>query len=199
MSDYRAIADVGETLVDLLKNNMEGMTDNSIVLASPGDIETEGDVSLSLFLYQIVENIHMKTQEMLIKDNTTLRFPPVALDLYYMMTSHITLSNSTLTKRTKQAHETLGRAIQILNDNQTLPGSVLKGSLHGSSDEIHIILTSMSLDEMSKIWTTFQGKPFRTSVCYMVTPVIIDSTHEMQTTRVVSKEMNYYQMIPNRG
>ncbi len=192
MLDYGAIADVGETLVELLKDNMEGMTDNSIVLASPGEIEAEGDVSLSLFLYQIVENTHMKTQEMLIKDTTTLRFPPVALDLYYMMTSHITLSGSTLTKRTKQAHETLGRAIQILNDNSVLTGS-------GSSDEIHIMLTSMNLDDMTKIWTTFQGKPFRTSVFFLVTPVLIKSTRETDVQRVVSKEMNYYQMIPDRG
>ncbi len=58
------------------------------MLASPGEIEENDDVRLSLFLYQVLENVHLKNQEMQIKDPTTLTFPPIALDLYYMLTSY---------------------------------------------------------------------------------------------------------------
>ncbi len=89
MSDYRAIADLGETLIELLRDNMQDLIPRreSIVMASPGEIEANDDVRLSLFLYQVLENIHLKNQEMQIKDPTTLKFPPIALDLYYMFNS----------------------------------------------------------------------------------------------------------------
>ena len=45
-------------------------------------------------------------------------------------------------------------------------------------EEMHITITSLSLDDMTKIWSTFPNKPFRTSVCYVVTPVRIDSEQE---------------------
>ncbi len=194
-----AIADIGETLIGLLRDNIQNLPWQSIVLASPGEIEAKDDVRLSLFLYQILENVHLKNQDMQIKNSTTLGFPPVVLDLYYMLTSHISSSEHDLTEKTKEEHTILGRAIQVLNENSTLIGSTLKGSLAGSTDEIHIMLTSMNLDDVTKIWTTFQGKPFRTSVCFLVTPVLIDSTREVGVKRVVSKEMNYYRMVPNRG
>lgn len=202
MSDYGAIADVGETLVDLLWDNMQNLNlitkKESIVLASPGEIPLNQDVQLSLFLYQILKNVHLTNQEMQIKDYSTLTFPPIALDLYYMLTAYPHGTHE-LTDMIRQEHKILGRAIQILNKNQTLLGSVLKGSLQGSGDEIHVMLTSMNLDDMTKIWTTFQGKPFRTSVCFLVTPVLIDSTSEIGVQRVISKETDYNIIVPKRA
>lgn len=195
MSSYTAIADIGDTLVELFKDNMKDVDDrDSIVLASPGEV---GDkkVLLTVFLYQVIENIHFNNQEMQIKNSTTLKQPPIALDLYYMITPHI-ISSDSFTESTKQAHVTLGRVIQILNDNSILTGSVLKGSLAGSNDEIHIILTSMSLDDMTKIWTTFQGKSFMSSICFIVTPVLIDSSRETTVPRVISKETDYNRILP---
>ena len=65
MSDYTVIADVGETLVDLLKDNMQNLiTPASIILSSPGETEAQDNPRLSLFLYQIVENAYLKNQDM---------------------------------------------------------------------------------------------------------------------------------------
>lgn len=194
MSDYRAIADVGETLVELLRDKIFEITHQipkeSIVLASPGEIEDKDNVRLSLFLYQILENPHLKNQEMQIKDHSTLKFPPIALDLYYMLTSYPS-GTLDLTDRTKEEHNILGMGIQILNDNVVLTGSALKGSLAMNNDEFHITLNPVSLDEMTKMWTTFPGKPFRSSFCFLVTPVSIDSNRELGIQRVISKESNH--------
>jgi hypothetical protein len=192
MSDYRAIADIGETLIELLRCNMQDLIPRreSIVMASPGEIETNDDIRLSIFLYQVLENIHLKNQEMQIRDSTILKFPPIALDLYYMMTAYPS-GVQDITERTREEHSILGRAIQILNDNALLTGSILKGSLATNGYDLHITISPVSLDDMTKMWTTFPGKPFRSSVCFLVTPVMIDSGREITVQRVISKEAGY--------
>jgi hypothetical protein len=197
MSDYRAIADVGETLIELLRDNMQDLIPRkqSIVMASPGEIEANDDIRLSIFLYQVIENIHLKNQEMLIKDPNVLTFPPIALDLYYLLTAYPS-GVQDITERTREEHSILGKAIQIINDNALLTGSVLKGSLTRNDYDLHITLAPLSLDDMTKLWTTFPGKPFRSSICCLVTPVMIDSSRNLTVERVRSKGTGYSTISP---
>jgi hypothetical protein len=191
MSDYRAIADVGIMLIRLLRNVICGemplISGESIVLASPGEIEDKDNIRLSLFLYQVLENVHLKNQLMQLKSPTTMEFPPIALDLYYMLTSYPSGIQDMTDDRTKEEHRILGIAIQTLYDNSIL--SI-------NNDELHIMLNPISLDDMTKMWTTFPGKPFRSSVCFLVTPVFIDSKREYSVQRVVSKEIDFDIIIP---
>lgn len=197
MSDYGAIADVGETLIGLLRDNMEDLIPkDSIILASPGEIDAKDNVRLSLFLYQIIENAHLKNQ-MQVTYPSKITFPPQFLELYYMLTSHVSSAEQDKTEKALEEHRVLGRALQVLHDNSILSGSLLKGTLD-KSDELHITLTSLSLDDLTKIWTTFAGKPFKSSVCYVVTPVRIDSAREISVQRVVSKEVDYMQMVKKK-
>jgi hypothetical protein len=190
IADFAVIADVGETLIELLKENMKDLiTPDSIMLISPGDIEGNDNVRLSLFLYQVAENAHMKNQEMIQSGSTTLIYPPLTLDLYYMLTSHPSPGIQDRTERTKEEHSVLGRVMQILHDNTILKGPVLRGSLAAHNEELHVTQTTLNLDDMTKIWTTFQDTIFRPSICYLVTPVKIDSTREKQVTRVVERKI----------
>lgn len=199
MSEYTAIADVGETLIDFLRGAMGDMiSPNSIVLFSPGEIEDNDDVRLSLFLFQVNENIHMKNQEMQIVDPTRLKYPPLNLDLYYMLTSYPSSGIQDKTERTKEEHSILGRAMQVIYDNSILNGSVLRGSLAENNDELHISLFPLSMDDTTKIWTTFQDKPFRPSICYLVTPTKIESTRERETQRVVERNLTHHVMKVGR-
>lgn len=200
MSDYTAIADVGETLIELLRDNMQDLIprSHSIVLASPGEIEINDDVRLSLFLYQVLENVHLKNQEMQIKGPSKLTFPPIALDLYYMLTSYPS-GIQDLTERTREEHSILGKAIEVINNNARLTGSILKGSLAMNGCDLHITLTPLSLDDMTKMWTTFPGKSFRSSICFLVTPVMIDTGREKTVHRVISKEVDGNLIVPKRA
>ena len=74
LSNYKAIADVGYTLIKLLRDEMEnyGVDRESIVLFSPGEIDSNDDIRLSLFLYQVLENVHLKNQELQLTDPTKL-------------------------------------------------------------------------------------------------------------------------------
>lgn len=196
MSDYTAIADVGDTLVELLRANMQDLIPaDSIALVSPGEIEGKDNVRLSLFLYQVSENVYLKNQEMENMGASRLKAPPLALDLYYMLTSYPSPGIQDRTERTQEEHSILGRAMQVLHDNPILTGSVLKGSLSVYDNELHVMVTSMSLDDMSKIWSTFKEKSFRPSVCYLVTSVKIESTREKSITRVTG---GYNQRKPGK-
>ncbi len=162
MSDYTAIADVGDTLVELLRGNMQNLIPvDSIALVSPGEIEGKDNIRLSLFLYQVNENIHLKNREMENLGASRLKAPPLALDLYYMLTSYPSPGIQDRTERTEEEHSILGRAMQVLYDNPLLTGSALMGSLPAHDTKLHVIASSMSLDDMSKIWSTFKEKSFQ--------------------------------------
>lgn len=193
MAGNTAIKDVGDTLITLLKEKMKDLPDGSIVLGSPGEIKN--DVRVSLFLYQVTENIHLKNMEMQRIDQSRQRYPPLTLDLFYMLTSH---PSQEATDKTLEAHLLLGRAMQIFYDNAVVSGSALKGSLAANREEMRISLALTSIEDMTKIWSTFQGKPYKPSACYLVTPVVIDSTRDKSTQRVVSKETGYDEMILRR-
>ncbi len=199
MSGYRAIAAVGETLISLLRDNIEELSSSSesVVLASPGDSRERIDVILSVFLYQVLENIYLKNQEPM--DISKFSFPPITLDLYYMITAYPSGSESQ-TSRTLQAHRLMGRVIQVLNENSILTGSVLRGGLD-PDEKLHVTIVSPTLDDLTKMWGTFQNSsPFLPSICYLITPVTIDSSpSQTSAQKVVSKEINYNYMIPAKG
>lgn len=190
MTGSSAIKFVGETLITLLHRKL-GKPADSIVLGSPGEINSEA--LLSLYLYQIVKNSDLNNQGMQKKGNNRLNYPPLVLDLYYMLTSH-PAENST--DSTYEAHLLLGRAMQVFYDNGILSGSELNENLANEGDELRITLNPTSLDDVTKIWNTFQGRPLKPSVCYIVTPVKIDSEREEETKRVVSKKTEGDEMVP---
>ena len=196
VSDYTTIADVSETLIYLLRSNMEGLiSPDSIILFSPGDVEASDSVRLSMFLFQIVENVHMKNQEMQIINPTKLKYPPLVMDLFYMLTSHPSSRIQDKTERTKEEHSILGKAMQIIHDNSIIMDSLLRGCLIDDGQELHISQTPLNLDDMIKIWSTFQGRPFRPSVCYLVSNVRIESTREKEAKRVIKRKFDGYMKV----
>ena len=83
---------------------------------------------------------------------------------------------------------------RVLYDNSVLKGDLLKGNLHDQfNDEIHVVPVNLSLDDLNKLWGTFQNKPFKLSLCYQFTPVMLPSDKPVRpVTRVVSEELNTY-------
>ncbi len=193
MGSFTAIADIGDTLVALLQSNMKDVIDsaNSIVLGLP-DNETP---RISLFLYKVEENASLKNQNMIPIDNESYRHPPLALDLHYILTVY---SNTSERIGTSEEHRILGRAMQVMNDNMIIAGPVLQGGLKGSPDEFRITLNPMSMDEITKVWSTFPKLAYRTSVAYLVTPVLIESLRIDNEKRVLTGKFNFVQKGLNK-
>ena len=194
MEGYTAIEDVGRTLVALLRDRMGPDLidqDREIALSSPNDAGTGDGSRLTIYLYRVTENGHLKNAQRRDVDVGRERRTPLALDLYYLLTAHPSDGGRDGMERTEEQHRVLGRAMQVLYDNPLIRGSDLKGSLSGQP-ELQVSIDPQDMDEVMSIWSTFDETPFQPSVAYLVTPVLIESTREEEVARVVERRLEEY-------
>lgn len=214
MASDSAIADVGQTLLAALRDRMSDLVDrDEIALASPSTLGNGNEARLTLFLYRITENADLKNARRHEIEPSSpegpprFRPPPLALDLYYLLTAHPSTGGSDETERSSEQHLVLGRAMQVLHDNAILRGSDLRGSLTDDAEEdepeeeVRISVTPTdppAMDNLVSLWGTFPDQPFQPSLSYLVSPVRIDSEREIPTGRVVDKEDRYYSDLDDR-
>jgi Pvc16 N-terminal domain len=189
MSGYSAISDASTTLLELLKAEMDNLVaQDHISLSSPAELQQDTTPRLGLFLYQVIENHHLKNRQPEPVTADRLRVPPLALDAFYLLTAYAQTRES--------EHQILGRAIQIFNDHSIIRGSVLRGSLAGSAEEIKIVLHTLSLDDTNKLWNMFGNRPYKLSVAYRVSLALIDSTREIEAARMTQRVGRYGTVQP---
>ena len=184
MGSYTVIDDITDTLVGLLRANMSDLIASDHISArSPADVTTEDLPQLSLFLYQVAENKQLKNQDPEFIDETRQRYPPLALQLFYMLSAHA---------RTPEAEFLLtGRAMQVFYDHSVISGSVLKGTLAGSGEELVVAINALSIDDLNKLWSLFGNKSYKLSVGYQVSTALIDSMREEMTGRVIEQAQRF--------
>ena len=107
--------------------------------------------------------------------------PPLALDLYYLLTTY---GRDNDVAR-PFSHELLGRAMSVLHDHPVLGSSEIASALPGNDlgaqvERIRFSLQPLGVEEIYRLWTGFQT-PYRTSVAYEASVVLIDSTRETHT------------------
>jgi hypothetical protein len=187
MSDYTVVADVGETLKRLLWDHVRMdnrmypdilTSEDDITLFSPQEMESGNSKKLSLFLYNIAENTYMKNKEVQNADAVKLKYNPLFLDLFYLVTPN--------TGDRKKDHILLGKVMQVFYDNAIIRGSILQGVLSGTAEELHVTLYSLPFDELIRLWQSFSEESFKLSVSYRITPVHIDSTRTTKSKRFVT-------------
>lgn len=186
MADYMVIADVGQSLVNLLRENMTPepiAQPESIGLASPAD---KADISLGLFLYSIQEYGEIRQTQMRYKSENKLQYPPIVLDLYYLLTAYSTAEQAS---KAIDEHRILGRAMQVLYDNSILRSSQLLGTLGEYNEEVRTVIENVPIEVLTRIWN-FPNIPYRLSVAYKVGPVNIDSTRFRETHRIKKADFN---------
>ncbi len=182
MGLYTSVADVGITLVKLLRDNMvpEPVAQPEFIgLACPAE---KGDFRLTLFLYNIVESGEHRSNEMQVTSSGLVKYPPLSMNLHYLLTAH---SGSDLQTRALDESRILGRAMQVFFDNPIVKKPNMLGIPDDRDEEVRIILENMNSEDMMKLWT-FPNLPYKLSVSYMVGPVYIDSTRVKSVKRILS-------------
>jgi hypothetical protein len=152
-----------------------------IGLASPAD---KGDLYLSLFLYNIKESGDNRQTQMIARGTSAIQFPPMTVDLYYLLTAH---STAELQSRVVDEHRILGRAMQVLYDNSVLRGPALVGTLADQGEEVRVVMDTLTGEALTRMWN-FADAPYRLSIGYVVGPVYIDSTRIKTTKRVTERD-----------
>lgn len=184
MGDYTVIADVNHSLLELLREKMvpEPILQPELIgLASPAD---KGDLNLSLFMYHIMEYGEIRQNQLIARDSKSMSYPPMALDLYFLVTAH---STAELHSRGLDEARILGKVMQVLYDHSVLKGSYLKGTLAENNEEIRIVINNEPIEILTRIWN-FPNVPYKLSLSYEVGPVYLDSQRLKSGQRVTRRK-----------
>jgi hypothetical protein len=177
MSNALAIAAVTATLRSLLNGispDLPGLT----VTAKPPDKArgpNDNGNQLNIFLYQTAIDAAWRNQDLRgkVKAGET-GFPPLPLVLSYLITAYGQDNDDV------NAHNLLGRAMSILHDHPLLGAAEIAGALPDSGldeqiERVRLTPQPLTLEELSKLWTTFQTQ-YRISAAYQAAVVLIEST-----------------------
>jgi hypothetical protein len=131
---------------------------------------------LNLFLYQTSINGAWRNRDLptQIGPNDTAQ-PRLGLNLYYLITAYGQVDG----QKGDFSHRVLGAAVSVLHDHPVLGAdeivdALASGKAERQVERIRIAPLPMTLEEMSKLWTTFQTN-YRLSTAYEVAVAIIES------------------------
>lgn len=202
MSTALAIASVTAVLKDLLQNGLvapelAATVGEVAVTALPPDridvSEATGRTQLNLFLYHVTPNAAWRNVGLPSRAarGELLTNPPLALDLHYLLTAY--------GARDLHAEILLGYGMQLLHETPVLareairlalnpPGggdpspellALFESELDEQVEQVKITPESMSMEELSKLWSAFDAR-YRPTANYLASVVLIEGR---KTTR----------------
>jgi Pvc16 N-terminal domain/IPT/TIG domain len=187
---YLAIGSVTSALAQLLtrKLNKPRLLANSFVARvttlPPDDERVSEDTGVNLFLYRVSENPALKNMPWR-GDRNHPAAPSrtgLSLTLNYLLTAY-SKRVSNQVQDDIIAHQLLGNAMAVLNDNPVLNDvhdadfdadvdAMFAAELRESFDKVKVSLVPIAMEEFSRIWTGLT-KAYRLSVAYEVSLVQI--------------------------
>ncbi len=175
MSESTAMGMVSESLRALLLDENLGMQlEPTVPVTLLAPDEPGDDRRINLFLYQVRESPALRNQDWRpsLTQPGQLSPPPLALNLYYLMTPYALNDAQT---GNAAAHAILGEAMRVFHENPVIPNTdgILAPGLAQAREQVKIMLHTVDLDELSSVWTTFE-QPLRLSVMYEVSVVELD-------------------------
>lgn len=185
MSNPLAIAAVTATLRNLLQTGIDLDPDlggTSVTARPPDKARGPNDTisQVNLFLYQTAPNAAWRNRDMRrqVKPGED-GHPPLALTLHYLVTAYGKDNEDV------SGHHLLGRSMSILHDHPLLGAAEIqaalpKNDLHEQVERVRITPQPMSLEELSKLWTTFQTQ-YRISAAYQASVILVDSTRAVKS------------------
>jgi hypothetical protein len=178
MAGVTAIQGVDETLKELVKQAVDGLSPRPAVTVGPLDRDDD-DLRLNWFLYRVTPNAAFRNMEPPQAGWRTARGrPPLALTLSYLLTAFpATATNGG--DQEQFAHAGLAAAMRALHENAIVAEgeAVLSPLAAPLVEPLRVTLDDLGLDQLSTLWTAV-SKPLRLSVGYQVSLVIVDPLEE---------------------
>lgn len=177
MSNSLAIAAVTATLRNLLFASVSSVVSGATVTVKPPDLARTANTGhqLNLFLYQATIDAAWRNQDMpgrVLPGESSL--PPLPLVLHYLLTAYAENDDDVV------SHQILGQALSALHDHPLLGAEEIRLALPGNDlyaqvERVRLSEESITVDEMSRLWTAFQTQ-YRVSATFQGRVVLIEST-----------------------
>lgn len=176
---FEAINDVTKALGQLVESQIKQRVTAAVVtLLPPGDTLPE-QTGVNLYLYRVAESPHARNDPWRgDRTHPPTDRPPLGLQLQYLLTPLGKTSDATAIAG-DVAHTMLGVAMLTLHEHSILNNThivgfdadtALSSHLRDSYEQIKVTLSSVSVEDLSKIWATI-NTPYRLSVAYEVSLV----------------------------
>jgi Pvc16 N-terminal domain len=186
VSDYLVLSAVSRALREILWQEFEPdpviaaivPSQSAIVFANPTETARDSANRLSLWLYEVSENEFVKNQP-LQREGNAMRFPPLPLDLSYLVTPFGPSGEAD--------HLLLGKTMQVLYDNAI---TLLRDPVANVFEELRLVLARLTLEELTRVWEALR-EPYRLSVSYQVRIGRIESLRTSPTARVLDRIAEY--------
>lgn len=182
MGKYTAIADVGKTLVNLLKDQLvpQPMQKPEMIgICSPKE---RGAFVLGIHPYDIKEETGQTFDTPIYLPDGSIQNPPTSYELYYVIS---VASKAEGSEKAVDEQRILGRLLQVMNDNRVLPSKYMPDSLKLSNESVAVNMLKLELEDKVKIWSMF-SEPYRLSAFFSVSPITIESAVIKSPKRRVS-------------
>ncbi len=180
MADYTALVEAGSSLVELLRDNLtpEPISNRELIaLCSPHESENN---QLTLYLYQVEEDIQGVQSGYYQVGQNTERLRPTRYNLRFLVTAH---SKAPVQLREADQYRMVGAALQVLKDHPVIDAQYLSGSLAEQNATIRVVLEKTPQDQLLKIWNN-TSTAYKLSFVVLLTGVEIDSRRERRFSRV---------------
>jgi len=159
---------------------------STVTFERPTDTFSPSSTSLDLFLFDIRENLELRTNEPQVERigrEVVVRQPPRRIDCSYLVTAWPVGG----TELPLQEHRLLSQALQVLIRNPTLPAPFLVGQLVGQEPPLPTVVPEVDgLKSAAEFWTSMSNQlraSFTVSVTISV-PALPSTTGPIVTTKV---------------
>ena len=205
MSNFLAIATVTAALRRTLEEslNKDEFCDAAVTIVRPyGPDSGVPKTGINLYLYMVTPNAALRNADMPNRNSEgrLVQRPQVALDLHYLLTFYGD-------DKELKPQRLLGNAVRTLNSKPVLTRQMIRdtitkedrytdkfledSNLADALETVKFTPTSLSLDELYKLWSVFFQTPYQLSVSYIGTVVLIESDATPQSVLPVH-ERNLY-------
>jgi hypothetical protein len=187
MSNFLAIATVSETLRRILNDAVSmDVPGATVITARPNGGGTPA-TAVNLFLYQVMPNPAGRNADLPTRrdDGTVVQRPRAAVDLHYLLS--FTGKESELepqrllgsVTRTLHAQPVLSHG--DIQSTKAAVGFLAASDLDGDIDLVRFTPLSLSLEELSKLWSVFFQVPYALSVAYQASVLFIEGKETAQS------------------
>ncbi|MFQ5603175.1 MAG: DUF4255 domain-containing protein [bacterium] len=185
MSNFLAIATVTATLRHILLDAVQSDVPGAeVTTEQPNNLVNQNPAPrVNIYLYQVTPNAAYRNTDLPTRRSNSqmVQRPRAAIDLHYLLTvygNEVTLEPQRLlgsTVRTIHEHPVLTREdIKDVIINPTY-NFLARSNLADEVELVKFTPTSISLEELSKLWSVFFQIPYSLSVSFQATVVLIES------------------------